>query len=230
MSSRLVIILAVCVVLGLAGLGMVKRKANQLAAQQAAAPSVVQQAPRPLRGASKAAAKGGPDANSEQTGIGYGLTYALVPDKNPELATLSCQGEPAQLDRPANGACNPQQGDTSCRTVLPVLCIRAGTAPAPVSTNPMAPSSGQGMVHAYSAWSGGTLAGAPAIMGAILDSEAAAHAYCERELGAGWHMAAHQDGGKGGVLQGQRSLGLSQNQRHWVLSRNQPANCWNSKP
>lgn len=233
MNARLTIILAVCVLLAAMGFGYVKRKANQMV-EARGTPQVLQQPARPV-GATPAAPGSAikPDADpNAPKPIGYGLTYALVPDRNPDAATLSCTGEPSQLDRPYNGSCNPHQGDTSCRTVLPVLCFRPGAAPAPSGNSapvPAAPGSAP-VPTGYGAWTGGTLGGAPAIMGAILDSEAAAHAYCERELGPGWRMAEYQDGGRGGLVQGQRSLGLSQNQRHWVLSRNQPANCWNSRP
>lgn len=227
MNSRLVLILALCLVLAAVALGLVKRKANQMAAAKQSPASLVGQGPRAAAqgaGVGKAAEA---DPNAPRP-IGYGLTYALIPERNPDMASLGCSGEPAQLDRPHNGACNPHQGDTSCRTVLPVLCFRPGNAPAPQQVHGPAGSSSAPQA---SAWTGGSLGAAPALMGAILESEAYANAYCEKELGAGWRMAEYHDGGgRGGMVQGQRSLGLSQNTRHWVLSRNQPANCWNSKP
>lgn len=222
--NRLTIILVACVLVGGIALGVAKRKANQLAAKQTPQQTTAQ-APKPEAAAAVGKVEADPNAPRP---IGHGLTYALIADRNPDAVTLSCHGEPAPTDRPHKNSCNPYQGDTSCRTVLPVLCMRAGAAPAPTAPAPAAVSSGPGA--GYSAWTGGTLGAAPALMGAILESEAYAHAYCEKELGPGWRMAEFQDGAKGWALQGQRSLGLSQNQRHWVLSRNQPANCWNSKP
>jgi hypothetical protein len=154
--------------------------------------------------------------------IAYGLTFALVND--PSLATetayLSCHGEPQPVDRPHKESCNPFQGDTSCRTVLPVLCAKVTGQEAPAN----APAG------LYQAWMHGSLGATQPIMGAVLESEARASALCDKELGAGWRMAEFVDGPQGWGLQGQRGLGLGGNQRYWVHSKAAPANCWNSAP
>ena len=138
-------------------------------------------------------------------GIGFGLTFALLPtdDKSPSgVVSLSCHGEPRQLDQPHSDSCNPYKGDTSCRMVLPVLCLKA---------------------------EGGVLAATQPVMGAILESESIASARCTKELGLGWRMAEFHDG-VGWAIQGQKGAGFSPYTRYWVRINDQLGNCWDSVP
>ena len=158
-------------------------------------------------------------------GIGHGLTFALLADdpKLPaEVARLGCAGEPRATDRPLkeDHPCNHQQGDTSCRVVLPVLCIQPGAAAKPVGA----------AESAYAGWTGGQLAPTQPVMGAILTSAALASARCEKELGSGWRMADVKDGLDSGSIAGLRTTNttLGQGTRYWVQTQDQPANCWNS--
>ena len=162
--------------------------------------------------------------------IGYGLTFGLAPleDKDPkDVANMVCDAGESTLDRAYKGACNPNVGDTSCRIVLPVLCIKKGDLPRPGGL------SGSG-------WSRSELAATQAVMGATLDSEMKANVMCERELGPGWRMATFADGGnhlddqhydheaRGDVwaLQGKLGPGIAGYGRYWVHSQGQTANCW----
>lgn len=225
--NRMVWMAVAIVVLGLAALGFANRKASQLtakpalAAASAPAPAGKASAKSPAAGNGKPAAAPAP-AGSAPRGIGYGLTFAMVND--PKLATetsyLSCYGEPKQMDRPHKEACNPYEGDTSCRTVLPVLCTKTTGQAAPTNSEP----------GLYQAWMNGGLGATQPVMGAVLDSAAAGHALCEKELGPGWRMAEFVDTPNGWGLQGQRGLGLGGNNRYWVFAKGQPANCWNSAP
>ena len=145
-----------------------------------------------------------------------------------DAASLTCDTEGDQtLDRPYKGACNPQVGDTSCRMVLPVLCIRPGNYARPAGLG-------------GSGWTRGDIAASQAVMGAILDSELKANVMCEREFGSGWRMASFSDGGnymddqhydheargdKWG-LQGKLGGGLGGYGRFWVKSPEPAANCW----
>lgn len=161
--------------------------------------------------------------------IGHGLSYALAvgtppPANNvtsppPDVAHLSCHGEPAPTDQPHKGSCNPYQGDSSCRLVLPVLCFRPGALPQPPGV----------VAGTYRGWTGGTIGATQPVMGAILASEAAGHQRCERELGAGWRMAEFHDAEGGWGLQGARGPGLQgRSTRYWVHINDQKGNCWNS--
>lgn len=190
--------------------------------RQRPAPSPKPQAPAAaLRSMAPPAASAAGVAVSARP-IGYGLTFALAED--PSLASetvyLSCQGEPLPVDRPLKDACNPQVGDTSCRTVLPVLCAKSSGLDVPAG----APAG------LYPAWMGGSLGATQAVMGAVLESEAAASARCATELGAGWRMAEFVEGPQGAGLQGLRGLGLGGNQRYWVHAKGKAAHCWDSAP
>jgi hypothetical protein len=169
-----------------------------------------------------------PDGNRP---MGYGLTFGLGPleDNDPkDVANMVCDAGDAKLERPYKGSCNPTVGDTSCRIVLPVLCIKPGAMPRPGGL------SGGG-------WTRGELAATHAVMGATLDSEAKANMVCERELGPGWRMATfadggnylddqhydHEDRGDTWALQGKLGAGIGGYGRYWVHSQGQTANCWN---
>lgn len=174
-----------------------------------------------------------PEAVAGNKPIGYGLTFSMAPmdDKDPkDVASLTCEPTGAQtLDRPYKGACNPTVGDTSCRMVLPVLCLKKGSLSRP------APLSGSG-------WTGGELAATAPVMGALLDSELRGNVMCERDFGPGWRMATFSDGrnfadengydhvarGDEWGLQGKvGGQGLGGTARYWVNSSQHPANCWN---
>ena len=143
--------------------------------------------------------------------IGFGLTFAAAAPNNeqpsqPGVSQIGCHGQPAPSDKPNKGTCNPYEGDTSCRVVLPVLCLSAGGGTANIGAT------------------------AP-VMGALLQSRPEANARCEKELGAGWRMADfHASGGwsiNGRLGQGMLSSGST---RYWVAIDDQLANCWDSKP
>ena len=192
--------LTAAVVLGLCGftwatLGLLKERASAQRVSQKA--EALQAAALALAPAVSTVA--------EPRGIGFGLTFARL-DAGPggaETIALGCHAEPKPLDRPHADSCNPYQGDTSCRTVLPLLCFRPGGSGELMATEP--------------------------VMGAILQSQAVASARCEAEFGAGWRMAEFHDGG-GWQLQGRRGAGFGAQTRYWVHISDQPGNCWDSAP
>ncbi len=155
--------------------------------------------------------------------IGFGLTFALVPSDGkqpPNTVGLNCHGEPRQLDRPHQASCNPYRGDTSCRTVLPVLCIKTTGAAKP-----------EGVVDGvYQGWVSGSLAATEPVMGAVLESLDVATARCAAEFGPVWRMAEFHDGQGGWGLQGDKGSDFSSNTRFWVHINDQPGNCWDSEP
>lgn len=150
-------------------------------------------------------------------GIGHGLTYgleegALVQTGDP--VALQCRASGAPLDQPGQGGCNPQKGDTSCRMVLPVLCIRPGQISTAAGA---APGFGTSPIGATQP-----------VMGAVLESDAFASARCEKELGPGWRAADTQDAGAG-TLRGTRDSGLSLTGRYWLHAKGaNRGNCWSS--
>ncbi len=209
--------MAAIVALGFAALGFARHKAIQ----------VISKVAPPTQGASPLGSPAFSPARAEipavvAVPIGYGLTFAVVnaPNLATDAVSLSCQGEPAQVDRPLKDACNPYQGDTSCRTVLPVLCSKAGELDLPVGADPAL----------YPSWTRGSLGATQPVMGAVLESAAAASAMCEKELGPSWRMAEFLDAPGAWGMQGQRGLGLTGNNRYWVHAKGKSANCWNSSP
>ncbi len=191
--------------------------------------AAVQKAEQAQSAVSAPASTGSPAAAATAAGsteprpFGFGLTFGLAAadDKTPQdVANLSCHADPRQLDRPHKDSCNPYQGDTSCRIVLPVLCLKPGGAPMPAGVQ-------DGF---YQGWTNGTLAATQPVMGAILESLAVASARCEAELGAGWRMAGFHDGNGGWGLQGLKGRGFDRHTRYWVHINDQRGNCWDSPP
>jgi hypothetical protein len=204
------------VLMGFAALGWVKHRVEQAIVK----PALTASSARIL---SKAVSTSAANADMPVVAevlkpIGFGLTFGVI-DSNLTGATVSlgCGGEPQLMDRPLGGTCDPHRGDTSCRTVLPVLCAKKAKLDASAGSD-QAPD--QDEVR-------DSLGATQPVMGAILESAAAASARCESELGAGWRMAESTDGA---LLQGQRGLGLGGSSRYWVHSKGAVANCWNSPP
>ncbi len=148
------------------------------------------------------------------------LGHTPVPSK-PDLMYSSCNGEPKDMGNPSSSQCNPQQGDMSCRTALPVLCILKDGSTAE-SAGLTAESAGLA-----ANWVGGSLGATTPVAGFVLGSRPEADARCAKELGTGWRMAEFGDASGAGNLIGKRGLGLTNtNTRHWVAINDQKSNCW----
>ena len=229
---------AYAVVLALLALGLVLGTQNGKRPQQVQAPTHMPVPPVPATPAPQEATAPAPAPTPAPVAMPatpvapaapptmerHGLTFAQPREEAlpADVAHLSCHGEPRALDQPHQGSCNPYKGDMSCRTVLPVLCVRESGAPVP-----------QGVESGfYKGWVRGALGASAPVMGAILTSRAVASARCEAELGPGWRMAEFHDGGGGWGLQGQRGMGLGQPglSRYWVAINDQRGNCWDSAP
>lgn len=122
-------------------------------------------------------------------------------------------------------SCNPYTGDTDCKLSRPILCIRKDG------------STSNGFVGSfYNGWAAGNLGMTHPIAGTSLTSLAVANAYCVDELGPGWQMAEHHDGGGGwgftayGNLKDKYSAASpthTLNDRFWVYINDVPqGNCW----
>ena len=153
---------------------------------------------------------------------GQGHTFGLATDDRvgADLALMVCQAEGASGEAGAPpSTCNAVQGDTPCRTVLPVLCLRPASQPVPAGQESMLGT----------AWTGGELAATEEVMGALLESEAAASARCAQAFGPGWRMVGTRDAPGGSrQLAGLRGGGLlpRPGQRYWVAAPGSGANCW----
>lgn len=138
----------------------------------------------------------------------FALTFGWSAAPGPERLHASCHGEPRGVANPHRDACNPYAGDTSCRTELPVLCMRA-------------PSGAESLAL-------GTIQG---VAGFLLTSREDADARCAKDLGVGWRMASFHDGG-GWEMQGAKLIGVpaDHTRRVWVAIGDQLANCWDPAP
>jgi hypothetical protein len=151
------------------------------------------------------------DSSSGNNPDAFGLTWGQFADEKlpTDAVTMSCHGLPKEgISQAHTGSCNPYAGDSSCRFALPVLCFYQT-------------GSSEGTTV-------GQLASSQPVAGFVLGSAAQASARCEKELGSGWRMAEHHDGG-GWSLTAKRSAQLDTRLRHWVHINNQPGNCWNNK-
>jgi hypothetical protein len=151
------------------------------------------------------------------------------------LMVSACAGAPLDMGNPDKNQCNPTQGDSSCRTALPVLCVLkdGSTAESAGLANVAKPEGGDTAgVNLYTGWVGGTLGATAPVAGFVIGSLAQANARCAAELGPGWRMAELHDaaGSAGSGLVGKRGTGLtSQQTRHWVHVNDQKANCWDAE-
>jgi hypothetical protein len=151
------------------------------------------------------------------------------------LMVSTCAGMPLDMGNPDKNQCNPIQGDSSCRTALPVLCVlKDGSAPESAGlANTAKTEGGETGPNLTAGWVSGTLAATAPVAGFVIGSLAKANARCVAELGPGWRMAELHDSmnsGGGWGLVGKRGTGLtSQQTRHWVHIKDQKANCWDAE-
>jgi hypothetical protein len=138
----------------------------------------------------------------------FGLTFGWAAPSTPDRLLASCHGQPQGLARPHQGSCNPYQGDTSCRTELPVLCARDAQG-------------GDGYA----------LGTSRAVAGFLLTGRDDGDARCRADFGNGWRMASFHDGG-GWRVEASRLVGtaVDSQRRAWVAIGDQRGNCWDAAP
>lgn len=127
---------------------------------------------------------------------------------------VGCHGNVGGYD------CNPYQGDTSCNTALPILCIKKDTAAFPLPTH--VDNSNQ-----YHKWASGVVGTTVPVnlCTANVDTIQAANKLCEAEFGNGWRVAEHHDGW-GWHFQAFGNVG-NPSKRFWVNVTDQPkGTCW----
>jgi hypothetical protein len=197
-------------------------QAAPIAGKQASASSTAARA-APVAAVKVATAVASPDR--------FGLTFGhgVLPNATSGLMYSACAGAPLDMGNPDKNQCNPYQGDTSCRTALPVLCALKDSSTAE-SAGLANETRGEGVAtgfNFYAGWMGGTLAATAPVAGFVIGSLAQANARCTSELGTGWRMAEFPDSGAGWGLVGKRGQGLvNTNTRHWVAANDQKSNCW----
>ncbi|MBN2005643.1 MAG: hypothetical protein JXA21_19955, partial [Anaerolineae bacterium] len=98
-----------------------------------------------------------------------GMTWGRLDDPATAIEGVGCVG------------CNPYQGDTSCSTSLPILCIKPESEPRP--NYDVTPSGGGGAQEYYRGWAGGHIKATSPVAGTQLTSLAAANALCASAFG-----------------------------------------------
>jgi hypothetical protein len=149
----------------------------------------------------------------ERDATAKGMTWGVVASEHQVngVALVSCHGQPN-----INGSCDAYQGDTSCRTALPVLCLKPEGLGPPVAAG--------GAAREPPAWTGARLALTAPVRGTDLRSVADANTSCHKALGTGWRVAEFHDSRQGWTMSG---LGQIDNgSRFWVHINDQRANCW----
>jgi hypothetical protein len=169
--------------------------------------------------------------NPDRFGLSFGHgTLPSAANPTSGLMYSACAGAPLDMGNPDKNQCNPYQGDTSCRTALPVLCVlKDGSTAESAGLRNEAPSDNSAAIgfNFYAGWIGGTLGATAPVAGFVIGSLQQANARCAVELGAGWRMAEFHDAGGGWGLVGKRGQGLvNTNTRHWVAISDQKSHCW----
>lgn len=117
------------------------------------------------------------------------------------------------------GNCNAYTGDTACTTALPILCLNPNGAPNPGLATGF-----------YNGWARGWVGLTRPIVGNAIGSLANADALCQKQLGAGFRMAEHHDGGGGWTWYAYGNIlpGYPLHKRRfWVYVNDQPnAHCF----
>jgi hypothetical protein len=145
--------------------------------------------------------------NTGTQAVHKGITWMLRSTNSPTgTVVVGCNG------------CDAYNGDTSCATALPILCIKKSGPGFPLQRPTSVDDSNQ-----YYRWSGGVIGTtSPTVPPATLT---AANALCVKEFGADWRAAEHHDGW-GWDFQAFGGVG-NPAQRFWININDQPgATCW----
>jgi hypothetical protein len=156
----------------------------------------------------------------------HGTTFGLRAAGG-NTVSASCLAPPAPQDRPRDGGCDSERGDTACSRALPVLCIkepeRRARLPAVVDANSgrlTAPPAGEGLL----------LGASPALRGDSLASQQSGTQACVRALGSGWRMVSYQDSMAWTTAPSRHDSLAQDTGRFWVAVVDAPGNCWNTPP
>jgi len=142
-----------------------------------------------------------------------GMTWGIAPPK-PEpvngVAHVGCTDE-------TGGKCDPYQGDTTCGTPLPILCLNPMKLQKPAHLKE----------DRWDKWTGGIIGTTNPM--AAPSTLAQANSECVKEFGPGWRVAEHHDsypGTSGWKFSAYGNVG-TKGKRFWTDIRNQPnAVCW----
>jgi Domain of unknown function (DUF4124) len=154
----------------------------------------------------------------------HGMTFGLLAQVGNAISA-SCLAPPAPQDRPRDGGCDAERGDTACSRSLPVLCIkdpeRRARTPAVVDAN-------SGRLTPPPVGEGPQLGASPALRGDSLASQQSGTQACVRALGDGWRMVSYQDSVGWATAPHRHDSLVQATGRFWVAVGDAPGNCWNA--
>jgi hypothetical protein len=172
------------------------------------------------------------DAARRDSGAGgylsprHGMTFGLQA-QSANTISASCLARPAPQDRPRDGGCDAERGDTACSRALPVLCIKA---PERRARTPVVVDANSGRIRPPPASEGLLLGASPALRGDSLASQQSGTQACERALGSGWRMVSYQDSTSWTTAPHRHDSLAQATGRFWVAVGDAPGNCWNAPP
>ncbi len=139
----------------------------------------------------------------------------------PAARAASGQGTTWEKMGHANGVdhvgcmgCYPYTGETSCKQILPILCLIQDDSSVPPGVFP----------DFYNGWAAGNIATTYPVSGTSLTSLEVANQICAASFGTGWRMAEHHDGGGGWTWYAYGNVRTDT--RFWTHINDQPGNCW----
>jgi Domain of unknown function (DUF4124) len=156
----------------------------------------------------------------------HGMTFGLQAQSG-DTVSASCLARPAPQDRPRDGGCDAERGDTACSRALPVLCIKA---PERRARTPVVIDANSGRITPPPASEGLQLGASPALRGDSLASQQSGTQACERALGSGWRMVSYQDSTSWTTAPHRHDSLAQATGRFWVAVGDAPGNCWNAPP
>ena len=146
---------------------------------------------------------------------GKGVTLAVRPaasERDDGVISLSCI-----YGTDESPVCDAVRGDTTCRTALPVACLRPDQIPAPRSSF---------SIWDRLNWTASDIALTAPVSAAGFGSIGDVDRYCVQQHGKGWRTAAMHDGGRAIGIAG-RGRGSRVPTRAWVDIVDQPyGTCW----
>ncbi len=133
-----------------------------------------------------------PNKNCTRRGLTWGTTKNCKYCKF-GICQISCRGKPLVNN---TQYCNRYNGDTICKNLRPLLCIKKLNLDRPayeVNSNDPYPSIFQNYEY-YNSWSGAFIRKTKPVMGCQIWNKKHADKICEYEFGCGWKMARENDG------------------------------------
>jgi len=132
------------------------------------------------------------------------------------------------VDKVGCSGCDAYQGDTSCSTKLPILCLKQDNSPDPGV--PILPTNASMPDDFYNGWAEGHIGLTLPVRGDALMGVQDANDICRFFVGSDYRIGEHHDGkrqsGGYGGWNWYAYGDVNDSSRFWAHVNGQPANCW----